>query len=240
MFKEIYDSLLTLTLPQACTLCERSVESFADGIVCSGCWSETRIFDGSETICEKCGRPQGHGDAGDKTYCRRCADHHYDCARAAGIYESGLAQSILRLKREPHLPRRVRSVFIRSFLKTPFQDATKIIAMPLSKRRSIERGFNQAEILARIISKDRGISIDSSSVVRTRHAKKHRSGMDRRGRELSVERSFQVTRPKLVRDEKILLIDDVLASGASASTCAKELKKHGALEVYVFTLARSG
>jgi competence protein ComFC len=63
--------------------------------------------------------------------------------------------------------------------------------------------------------------------------------MDRRARELTVENAFEVVHPKLVKGEKILLVDDVFTSGATTSFCAKALKKKGATKVYVMTVARA-
>ena len=125
------------------------------------------------------------------------------------------------------------------FQKTDFQDATKIIPVPLSKRRFYERGFNQAAVLAKILAKETKIELDEKTLVRTKHTKIHRAGMDKKGRALSVEKAFEIKRENFIKGEKILLVDDVFTSGASASMCAKVLKKKGADKVYVFTIART-
>ena len=114
-----------------------------------------------------------------------------------------------------------------------------IIPVPLSKRRFLERGFNQAEVLAELLAKETALKIDKQSLARKVHTPVHRAAMDRRARELTVENAFEVTRPKLVKGEKILLVDDVFTSGATTSTCAKALKKKGADKVYVLTIARA-
>jgi predicted amidophosphoribosyltransferase len=63
--------------------------------------------------------------------------------------------------------------------------------------------------------------------------------MDQRARELTVQHAFEVVRPKLIDGRNLVLVDDVLTSGATASACAKVLKKNGASRVTVFTLARA-
>ena len=63
--------------------------------------------------------------------------------------------------------------------------------------------------------------------------------MDQKARELTIHNAFEVTRPKLITDKNVLLVDDVLTSGATASQAAKILKKNGATRVNVFTLARA-
>lgn len=111
--------------------------------------------------------------------------------------------------------------------------------IPLSKQRMIERGFNQAEVIARSVARNTDIPVDSHSLVRTTHTPMHRAGMDKRARELTVINAFKVVRPNLVRGSRILLVDDVFTSGSTASDCAKTLKKAGAERVKVLTLAQA-
>lgn len=239
MLDKVLDSLLTLAYPQSCRVCKKIVEKSSDGIVCSDCWEKTRIFNGKETLCAKCSKFL-HGESTDfQTFCHLCDEHFYDSAHAVGLYEKALAASILHLKQEPFVSRKLKDLFISAFEKTPFYDAEIIIPVPLSKRRRLERGFNQAEVLAEIISKKSGLKLDKHSLIRKIHTPMHRAAMDRKGRELTVQNAFEVIRPKLIENQKILLIDDVFTSGATASHCAKTLKKKGADKVYVFTIARA-
>lgn len=239
MIQKFCDSLLTLAYPQSCHICEKSVEDSRHGVVCQNCWKETRIFGGVETICHKCGRFLSDKPTKIKTFCHQCDKHFYDKARAVGKYGHGLSASILNLKRQPVVAKYLQKLLIESFQTTSFQAATRIIPVPLSRRRHFERGFNQASVLARILTKETGIRLDEQSLVRVKHTPVHRAGMDKKGREMSVEKAFEVHREKLIKDEIILLIDDVFTSGATASICAKALKKKGAGKVYVFTIART-
>ncbi len=103
----------------------------------------------------------------------------------------------------------------------------------------MERGFNQASVLANILAKETKIELDEKSLVRIKHTPIHRAGMDQKGREMSVEKAFEVKREKMVKGKNILLVDDVFTSGATTSMCAKILKKKGADKVFVFTIART-
>ncbi|MEZ5345505.1 MAG: ComF family protein [Pyrinomonadaceae bacterium] len=239
MLKTVSDSLLSIVYPQECHVCGNSVENSRFGVACSDCWSQTKLFSGGESICFKCGKLQSLKTAEEETFCRECDDHYYDSARAAGVYEGALAGSILHLKREPYISSHLRGIVEESFFRSSFLNADRIIPVPLSKRRLFERGYNQAGLLAKILSDKTGIVLDQASFIRTKHAAVHRAGMDRRGRELSVERSFDVSRKAFIKDKTILLIDDVLTSGATASICAKTLKRYGARKVFVFTAART-
>jgi predicted amidophosphoribosyltransferase len=79
----------------------------------------------------------------------------------------------------------------------------------------------------------------SNAFVRTSHTPIHRAAMDRKARAATVERSFEVKIPRLVTGRNIILVDDVLTSGSTASACASVLKKNGAARVDVITLARA-
>lgn len=239
MFGKIYDPFLTLVYPQECHVCRNSVEEARNGVACDKCWSKTRIFSGNETFCHKCGKFHNQRSAGTETFCNECADQSFDLARAAGLYESALSASILKLKKEPWISGRTRDVVLKGFGAASFEPPVKIIPIPLSKRRYIERGFNQALIIAALLSKETGIPIDEKVIARKKHAKVHRAEMDRRGRELSVMRSFVFAGRRKLDDENVLLVDDVFASGATASACAKILKQNGAATVNVFTMARA-
>lgn len=189
-------------------------------------------------LCQKCGAFFGSG-SGPAVRCHQCDDHHYDHAFAAGIYEKALAASIVRLKTVPVIPAQMEKKIAATLKKADLSQVDLIIPTPLSKQRRLERGFNQAEVIARSVSRVTGIKVDGSSLVRRFHTPIHRMSMDKRGRELSVENAFEVARPKLIAGTTILLIDDVFTSGATASYCSKVLKKAEAVSVYVFTVARA-
>jgi ComF family protein len=239
MFHKIYDSLLAVVYPQACQICENSVENSSEGIACGDCWQKTRIFSGAETLCHKCGEFLHENPTDFETFCRRCDEHFYDAARAVGIYENALSASIVHLKNEPFVARNLQKLFLSAFENSSFQDAAKIIPVPLSRKRLLERGFNQAAVLARILAKHTKIDLDEKSLVRSVHTPMHRAAMDRKAREMTVKNAFEVKRPKLIEGENILLVDDVFTSGATVSNCAEVLKKKGANKVYVLTLARA-
>ena len=239
MFSKIYDSLLALAYPQACQICEQSVENSPDGVACRECWEKTRIFSGAETLCGKCGRLLQAKPSNFQTFCHQCDEHFYDAACAVGVYEYALSASVLNLKREPFVAKRLSKLFVSRFHNSAFQNATKILPVPLSKKRFLERGFNQAAALAEILAEQTRIPIDAQTLARQIHTPIHRAAMDNKARETSVKNAFEVKRPKFVEGENILLVDDVFTSGATVSNCAKVLKEKGAGQVYVLTVARA-
>ena len=239
MLTTLSHSLLSIVYPLACSICEREVESHADGVACSECWNTTRIFDGKETLCNKCGAFLFSGASSRPMTCRHCDEHFYDGAYAVGLYETVLSTSVLRLKRAPRIPTRLKQAILSRIDQVPVYNTTLVVPVPLSNRRRRERGFNQATIVGRIIAKHLGVSLDETSLVRTTHTPVHRAGMDRKARAMTVKNAFGVVRPKLISGQRILLVDDVMTSGETVSMCAKALKKKGAAMVNVFTIARA-
>lgn len=239
MIDNLFDPILTLAFPRACRVCGGSVESLSFGPACGPCWDSTRIFTGRESCCSKCGQliPTGRFDLSSR--CSACVTDFYDRAVAAADYQYAARASVLALKEEPFLAGRVARLLTDRFDTSGFHASTLIFPVPLSKRRQIERGFNQAEILAGALENHTGIRSLADVLERTAHFAMHRAGMDRKARERSVEKAFGIRRPRLVREERILLVDDVFTTGSTASACAKTLKASGAAEVNVLTLART-
>jgi ComF family protein len=236
-----YDSALAVVYPQACHVCGASVESRADGFACGKCWSETRIFTEAQAICWKCGKVSGAGvpdEQRELLRCLSCDEFCFTAARACGIYEKALRASVLSLKRQPHLPRRLAEVLVSAAKRVPLDHCTRIIPVPLHPERERARGFNQAEIIGQEVSKRIGLPLDHVSLFRTVHTDRHRAGMDAKARRETVEDAFAVRYPHLIAGESILLVDDVLTTGATASSCASALINAGAKEVFVLTIAR--
>jgi ComF family protein len=174
-----------------------------------------------------------------EVHCWQCDGHHYERATAIGTYENALAAAVVGLKITPKLSSRVAELLLTAFLKNNFETISLIVPVPLSKRRKIERGFNQAEVIAEVLARRTGIKIDILSLGRVQHSPIHRIGMDRKARDLSVKDAFKVARPKLIEEQDILLVDDVFTTGATVSYSAKSLKNSGARSVNVLTLARA-
>ena len=239
---ELYDAALSLAYPQACAVCGSSVDSHADGIACAACWQKTRTFAEENLICWKCG-VLAPGSVPEErrreVRCRRCDAEPFTAARACGAYEGALRASVLNLKREPHVAKRLARLLFETARREPLSSATRIVPVPLHPERLRERGFNQAAMLGHALAELMRLPLDEWSLVRTVHTERHRAGMDSRARRETVENAFQVRRTRLVEGESILLIDDVFTTGATVSACASALKEAGAQDVFVLTVARA-
>jgi ComF family protein len=236
-----YDAALALVYPQACGVCGACVDQRACGAACAKCWRETRVFDGAETVCWKCGaltKATVAEETRELVRCRRCEAEAFTAARACGVYERALRASVLALKREAHIASHLSRLMLEAQERPPLDSATRILPVPLHPERLRERGFNQAAILGQELAKRTSLPFDEWSLERVTHTERHRAGMDARARLESVLNAFQVTRPRLIKDERILLLDDVYTTGATVSACAEALKASGARDVFVLTIAR--
>lgn len=237
-----FDAALALVYPQPCAVCGASVESRHDGVACARCWDHAPIFRGDETLCWKCGalshaRVSEHRRA--TIRCGRCDDDAFTAARACGIYDGALRAAILELKRQPYMARRMAEQIYKTQQREPLVNADLIVPVPLHASREHERGFNQAFVIARALAQFNRLPLDEHSLARQSQTKMHRAGMDAKARRQSLADAFMVRHPKLIAGKRVLLVDDVFTTGATASACAAELKAAGADQVFVLTMARA-
>lgn len=238
----LYDAALALVYPQACAVCGGSVESRHDGVACAGCWNATHVFADDDTLCWKCGaftRANVSEDRRKSIRCGQCDEDSFTAARACGFYEGALRAAVIELKREPHVTPRLARLMLAALQREPINSADLIIPVPLHPSRERERGFNQAALLARELSRLSKRPYDEHSVVRRVPTRRHRAGMDSRARRESVSNAFAVRHPDSIKGRRVLLIDDVFTTGATVSACAAVLTAAGAESVFVLTIARA-
>jgi ComF family protein len=248
--RNIRDGLLGLAYPEQCRVCGGAVQSWDDGIACAECWDDASVTDlwiGS--LCSKCGvavsratgdTPPTTPDA-DARLCGMCATLPFTSARACGVYSGALEASVHSLKVTPHISPRLREIIFRAVSNhRPALTAQVVIPVPLHHLRERERGFNQAAIIARLISRGFRIHLDDRSLVRTKPTERHRAGMDAADRAQSVERAFEVVRPRLIKGVSVLLVDDVYTTGSTICAASRSLIEAGARQVTVLTIARVG
>ena len=233
----LYNALLAIVYPQACSLCGSSVEDRHLGVACAQCWHATRTLASTDITCWKCGDLSMGTIAAEKrdqVRCRRCDEDAFTAARACGAYEGALRASVLALKREPYINRRLVSLLVEIQSRAPLDKATRD-CVPLHPDRG---GFQSAAIIGGELARAVRLPFDEVSLIRTVHSERHRAGMDAKGRRETVAEAFSVRYPRLIEDESVLLVDDVFTTGATASACATALMSAGAKEVYVLTIAR--
>ncbi len=238
----LFDAALALVYPQACAVCGGSVESRHDGVACAACWTAAPLFTDDDTLCWKCGaftRASVSEERRKSIRCGQCDEDSFTSARACGFYEGALRASVIELKREPHVAARLARLMFAALQREPLNGADLIIPVPLHPSRERERGFNQAALLARALSRLSKLPLDEHSVVRRVQTERHRAGMDARARRESVADAFAVRHPDAIKGKRVLLIDDVFTTGATVSACAAALRAAGAESVCVLTIARA-
>ena len=215
----VYDAVLTLAYPQACRICGGSVEQRKFGVACESCWNADDADELHDLV-----PGQTHG---------------FTVARAVGLYEGALRETVLLLKRQPHISSHVAELLVAAARREPLNTSTRIIPVPLHPERMRSRGFNQASVVAQALSKSLSLPVDEVSLRRVSSSEKYRAGLDARGRLETVSGAFEVAHPRLVANEIVLLVDDVFTTGATVSACAEALVQSGAQVVFVLTIARA-
>lgn len=115
-----------------------------------------------------------------------------------------------------------------------------IVPIPLSKKRLRRRGYNQANLIARLVAEHFGLLIEERALVRQKDAKPQMEIKDWDERKKNVFNCFGVTRPDLIKGRSILLIDDVFTSGATMNDAAHALKDFGAKQIIGLVIAKAG
>ncbi len=112
------------------------------------------------------------------------------------------------------------------------------LPVPLYRSRRWNRGFNQSELLAAELCRTSGIRLGKRVLARVR-ATESQAGLSNRARFANVAGAFAVGKPQVVKGRRVLIIDDVMTTGATLAACAKTLKKAGATSVVALTVARA-
>jgi ComF family protein len=160
----------------------------------------------------------------------------FDQVHSFGAYEGVLRQLIHIFKFEGvrTLQRPLGALLAQALPRESSFDA--IVPMPLHWRRRWQRGFNQSELLAREIARKWGVPV--RALVRRKRATAPQAGLTSAQRRKNVEGAFEVKKGRRLKGMRLLLIDDVLTTGATASACARALKRAGAAQVTFLALAR--
>lgn len=222
---------LFFPLPPVCAGCGGPL-GHGERLLCESCRRGIALV--TEPTCAHCGRPLTHSGL-----CARCRQSERAFARAwpAALYRGPLRNCLHRLKygRETRLvPFLAGLVLERLGVVSGLPAAPLVVPVPLDPERLRERGFNQAELLARFIARERGWALAAAALRRTR-ATRPQSDLTAAEREANVAGAFAAG--KEARDKEILLVDDIYTTGATAEAAACALLAAGARAVYVTTVA---
>jgi ComF family protein len=231
--------LLNLLFPAQCRLCNSPLTNFSRIPVCPACLSAPEPLQ-TEYWCAACRMPfvsRAPLDASGRCTLCRLGVQGFDAVYSYGSYEGALRELVHLFKYERVTP-----------LAKPFGEwlavalprelsFDAIVPMPLHWLRRWRRGFNQSELLAAEIA--RRWSVPVRKVVRRRKATEAQAGLTNAKRRANVQGAFAMVRGQRVDGMRVLLVDDVITTGATAAACARVLKRAGAQHVSLLALART-
>lgn len=231
--KKITQSFFDLVMPAKCLSCTTAV--FEQGTICANCYSALKVI--ALHKCYKCGLPFEF-DMGKKAVCPACAKFkpRYNMARAFCEYEGLGGKLATQLKFSdktllaPYMAKMMMNAGSGLIKKSDI-----IAPIPLYYRRKLKRKYNQAALLAQYIAKYSGLEYQPFLLKRTKNTKKQTS-LRRSDRQKNMENAFEAT--LTAEGKRVLLIDDVMTTGATMNAASVALKKQGAKKVCALVFAR--
>lgn len=224
--KKTVDFITNLLFPCFCIGCQK------EGIwLCPDC--NNKIILVRTPACLICNRLDPHG---------LCPAHRrnflFNTIYSAGYYSDPILKSLIHTFKydgAKDLAVPLGNILLSAIKDKTIPKNTIIAPIPLSYQRYCERGFNQSELLAQYISQHTKIPLIKP--LRRQVHTKPQADLKRRERLHNVQNAFSIMKHQLVKDKNIILVDDVVTTGSTASECAKILKQNGAKKIIVLTLA---
>lgn len=240
--KSWLDAGLGFFYPNVCQICTENRATAEEGYVCQSCCRKPGGVKWLEPpFCAKCGTPY-EGEISGEFQCENCAemDLQFDGARAAVELTEIVREIIHRFKYN-------QALWFEPFLTglllkqaSPELAAGRwdmVVPVPLHPVKRREREFNQAEALGLSLAKALEAPLQTDIIERIEPTSTQ-TNLSRRQRAENVKKAFSYKRKQPLNGENIILVDDVLTTGATCSACARVLKRNGAANVTVWTVAR--
>lgn len=241
-------AVLDLFWPPGCEACGQGLEPGRRGPLCEDCRRELPLV--LSRACPRCAMPLGpfeetHGGC----YCASCGDYNlvFHRAATAGLHEGPLAALVRRYKYSPRGGGAYLAGYLVELLLARLRlpecpvatgDVDLLCPAPMHWARRLERGFDHGAELARLLARRLGLKLEMGNLVKPR-ATPPQAGLARAARLSNLDGAFAVRRPERFRDRVVLLLDDVLSTGATLEQCARALRAAGAREVRVAAVARA-
>ncbi len=238
--RKLGETALTFIYPDVCQVCNQARATAPGGYVCSECWRQVRFI--VPPMCDRCGLPF-EGEISDRFECANCRelDLSFSTARSAVAAKGMVLDVIHRWKYSGAL---WFEPFLAGLLIREAEPALRdggwdfIVPVPLHPVKQAEREFNQAEHLARHLGKAAQIPVQLNFLRRI-NPTLTQTRLTRAERTKNMTGAFAPGRDKAsIRGKRLVVVDDVLTTGATTSACASVLRTCGAAEVCVWTVAR--
>lgn len=221
-----------------CICCGSLIDKTRPYSLCDNCMGKFHWITGR--TCDKCGKALPDNYRGTRCYDCMQREHYFDKGYSCltyGYYERQVMMDF-KYNNKGYIGNKLGDIlYDRISLENLEIDV--IIPVPVSRKRLQKRGYNQSEVMARRLAKRLDVKVDGKSLIRKKNTGLLRS-MNVAERELALQDAFEVVMPSNVEGKRILLIDDIYTTGATADACSKVLKDAGALEILVLSLASGG
>jgi ComF family protein len=239
------EALASLVFPAPCRICARMLDTGTRIPFCRECFASlTQIL--PEPQCARCGRPivsSAVAEGASPPLCHLCrlGAYDFDFVRSFGAYSPSMARAILLLKYGEVTP--LGGWFASQLAKVAAHSvegfaADAVVPVPLHPSRLRERGYNQAELIARPLARLLGIPFRAYLLVRTR-PRPDKVRLTRRERWETVRGAYAMHHRAKVDKLRVLLVDDVFTTGATLDACSRALRGAGAVRVTGMTVARA-
>jgi ComF family protein len=233
-------AFLDILFPPRCHFCKEIIPEADDLHLCARCLGACEVI--RSPLCKRCGVPF-YTDVGEDHLCGRCIDRTppFTAARAAALFDGPIKELIHSLKynrRVQHRRPLAQLAVRRLDLFVAESRADLVIPVPLHVKRLRQRGFNQAVLLGEIVAREWGLPLLRRNLRRIRWTEPQ-INLSLTERAANVRGAFSVSEPILIRDKRIILVDDVYTTGSTVSECSCVLTDAGASEVFVVTIARA-
>ena len=239
------EALASLVFPAPCRICGEMLDTGMRIPFCHRCvagLSKTL----PEPLCTQCGRPVVSSTAVQGISAPRChmcrrGAYDFDLARSYGAYTSSMARAVLMLKYKEVTPLGAWFASLLAQLVEREPDAfiaDVLVPVPLDSTRLRERGYNQAELIARPLARLLGIPFRSYLLVRTR-PRPNKLRLTRFERWETVRGAYATHQRAHVDKLRVLLLDDIFTTGATLDACSRALREAGAVRVVGLTVARA-
>jgi ComF family protein len=234
---QLFRAVKDLCFPPACLACDRRLPEAEPPLFCPDCLAALRFPE--SPLCSCCGRTFSAAAGGDHL-CGACLqDPPFHRVRAVFFYTPEVARAIHSWKYGRTMAGLATFAYFFRRRRAALNLATPdlIIPVPLHPSRLRQRGFNQAQLLSLALFPEQSQKVKLQLMQRLRPTPPQ-TGLSGEKRRLNVKGAFQVDAPEQVAGRRVLLIDDVLTTGATIGECARVLSRAGATEVQALTLAR--
>ena len=229
--------LMRILSPNICYLCSNEVLTHG---LCATCWSKLIFI--TQPYCYICSTPFQYS-LGDHIACAKCLETppNFDQCKSIMKYNNHSKKLIMHFKN--HNAGYLKKFFVRLIMNhtTDFMNQVDIIMpVPIHKWRMFWRGYNQSELIAKELAHVTGKKYLRDGLLKI-HMTKSQSHYKQKDRLQNVKNTFEINgeHERIIKNKNILLVDDVITTGATINECAKVLKNHNAAKVFIITLAKT-